>query len=167
MKTLLSIISLLITTNCFAQLPVWFQETGKPETKVVLQQTYTKDELVAKYGKLERYSSVYDDEVHYATVQRLEFKYVFIETIDNKVNQINIRGNHMELRMECWDMTIKIGDNISLYRNLPKDKAYRIGSYGNHLRIYVVINGMRWDEHLVLYFGEDKKIRAIEWFVPI
>ena len=167
MKTLLSIISLLITTNCFAQLPVWFQETGKPETKVVLQQTYTKDELVAKYGKLERYSSVYDDEVHYATVQRLEFKYVFIETIDNKVNQFSFEGNHMELRMECWGMTIKIGDNISLYRNLPKDKAYHIESYGNHLTLMVTINGNQADLHLRLYFGEDKKICSIEWFVPI
>ena len=167
MKTLLSIISLLITTNCFAQLPVWFQETGKPETKVVLQQTYTKDEFVAKYGKLERYSSFYDDEIHYATVQHIEFEYIFIETVDNKVNQFNFGGDHMELRMECWGMTIKIGDNISLYRNLPKDKAYHIESYGNHLTLMVTINGNQADLHLRLYFGEDKKIRAIEWFVPV
>ena len=166
MKTLLSIISLLITTNCFAQLPVWFQETGKPETKVVLQQTYTKDEFVAKYGKLERYSSFYDDEIHYATVQHIEFEYIFIETVDNKVNQFNFGGDHMELRMECWDMTIKIGEDVNKYRNLPKNKG-TVTTYSNHFRIYVSINGEELDEHLVLYFGEDKKIRTIEWFVPV
>lgn len=166
MKTLLFIISLFLTTNSFAQLPVWIQQTGKPETKLVLQQTYTKEEIVAKYGELERYSSFYDDEVYYATVQRIEFECLFVQTIDNKINQFSFGCKQMELRMECWDMTIKPGDDINKYRNLPKEKG-TVTTYSDHFRIYVKINGNDLDEHLVLYFNEEKKIDSIEWFVPI
>lgn len=166
MKTLLFIISLFVTANSFAQLPVWIQETGKPETKLVLQQAYTKEEIVAKYGELERYSSFYDDEIYEDTVRHIEFEYLFVETVDNKVNQFSFGGNHMEIRMECWGMTIKPGDDINKYRNLPKDKGTVSSSYDN-LRIYVKINGNDLDEHLILRFGKDEKIRSIEWFVPV
>ena len=166
MKTLLFIISLFIAINSFAQLPVWIQKTGKPETKLILQEVYTKENIVSKYGEITRYSSSYDNEVYNATVQRIEFNGLFVQTINNKINQFSFNCKQMELRMECWGMTIKPGDNIDKYRNLSKDKG-TVSTSSNHFRIYVKINGEDLDEHLILYFNEDKKIRSIVWFVPI
>ena len=167
MKIILSIISLLIMTNSFAQLPVWVQVAEKPETKLIVQQTYTKDEIIAKYGKLVNYTSFYDDEVHEATVQILEFDCLVVETISDKVNQFNFGCEGLELRMECWDMTIKIGEDVNKYRNLSPDKAYHIENFGDHLTLMVTINGNEADIQLKLYFNDNQKIKSIEWFVPI
>lgn len=166
MKTLLFIISLFITTNSFAQLPVWIQVTGKPETKLILQQKYSKEEMVEKFGALVSYTSFFDDEIYQADIQQLEFKDLVVETVDNKINQFNFGGNRLELRMECWNMTIKPGDDINLYRNLSKDKG-SVKTFTGHFRIYVSVYGKELDEHLVLYYDKDKKIRTIEWFVPV
>ena len=167
MKTLLFIINLFIATNSFAQLPVWIQVTGKPETKLILQQKYSKEEMVEKFGALVSYTSFFDDEIYQADIQQLEFKDLVVETVDNKINQFNFGGNRLELRMECWNMTIKPGDDINLYRNLPKDKAYKVENYGEYLRVYPIINDIHYDEQLILYYDKDKKIRTIEWFVPV
>ena len=167
MKTLSFIINLFIATNSFAQLPVWIQVTGKPETKLILQQKYSKEEMVEKFGALVSYTSFFDDEIYQADIQQLEFKDLLVETVDNKINQFNFGGNRLELRMECWNMTIKPGDDINLYRNLSKDKAYHIENFGSHLTLMVTINGNQADIHLRLYYDKDKKIRTIEWFVPV
>lgn len=126
MKTLLFIINLFIATNSFSQLPVWIQVTGKPETKLILQQAYTKDEIIEKYGEPRQYDSFYDDEIYEATMEHLLLDSLFIKTIDNKISEFSFGAKKMELRMECWNMTIKPGDDINPYRNLPKDKAYKV-----------------------------------------
>lgn len=166
MKTLLFVISLFITTNSFAQLPIWIQVTEKPENKLILQQKYSKEEMVEKFGALVRYTSFFDDEIYKADIQHLEFKDLVVETVDNKINQFNFGGNRLELRMECWNMTIKPGDDINLYRNLSEDKG-SVKTFTDHFRIYVSVYGKELDEHLVLYFDKDQKIRTIEWFVPV
>lgn len=167
MKALLFIISLFLTSSSFAQLPIWIQKTGEPETKLVIGQAYTKEEILAKYGEPQQYDSFYDDEIYEATIQHFLFDILFVETVDNKVEQFSFGSKLMELRMECWDMTIKPGDDINLYRNLPKDKAYHIENFGSHLTLMVTINGNQADMHLKLYYDKDQKIRAIEWFVPV
>lgn len=166
MKTLLFIISLFVTANSFAQLPIWIQETGKPETKLVVGKAYTKEEIVAKYGEPEEFET-HDDEAFDGIVTSFTYDILYLHLLENKLTQFSFEGNHMELRMECWGMTIKPGDDVNKYRNLPKDKAYHIESFGDHLTLMVTINGNQADIHLKLYFDKDRKISAVEWFVPV
>ena len=166
MKTLLFIISLFLTANSFAQLPVWIQETGKPETKLVVGKAYTKEEIIAKYGEPEEFET-HDDEAFDGIISSYTHDQLYIDLLENKLIKFIFSNKQMELRMECWDMTIKPGDDINKYWNLPKDKAYHIENFGNHLTLMVTINGNQADIHLKLFYNKEKKIRSIVWFVPI
>ena len=166
MKTLSFIINLFIATNSFSQLPVWIQVTGKPETKLILQQAYTKDEIIEKYGEPKEFET-HDDEAFDGIVSSYTYDELYIHLLENKLNQFSFNDNRLELKMECWNMTIKPGDDINRYRNLSEDKAYHIENFGSHLTLMVTINGNQADIHLRLYYDKDQKIRTIEWFVPV
>ena len=74
----------------------------------------------------------------------------------------------MELSMEEWGISIKPGDSVNDYLKLPKDKAFRIETYSDHIALYPVINGVRYDISIFLRFDEkDRKITTIEWFEPV
>ena len=170
MKTIITTLIVLSTVICAqAQMPVWIQITGKPETKMVLGEEYTKEEIIQKYGEIADFDSFYDDEIYFATICLYEMKRgLGLETRDNKLGTFSFNDPNMELRMEEWGISIKPGDSVNDYLKLPKDKAYRIETYSDHITLYPIINGVPYDISIFLRFDEkDRKIVAIEWFEPV
>ena len=127
MKTIITTLIVLLTViGAQAQMPVWIQITGKPETKMVLGEEYTKEEIIQKYGEIERIRSSYDDEIYHTDINIYEMtRSLVLETRGGKLSQFNFGAPNMELRMEEWGISIKPGDSVDDYLKLPKDKAYR------------------------------------------
>ena len=151
-----------------AQMPVWIQITGKPETKMVLGEEYTKEEIIQKYGEIERIRSSYDDEIYHTDINIYEMtRSLVLEMRGGKLSQFNFGDPNMELRMEEWGISIKSGDNIDDYLNLPKSKVFRVETYSDHITLYPVINGVPYDISIFLRFDENRKIENIEWFEPV
>ena len=165
MKTIITtLIVLSIVIGAQAQMPVWIQITGKPKTKMVLGEEYTKEEIIQKYGEIERIRSSYDDEIYHYEMTRS----LVLEMRGGKLSQFNFGDPNMELRMEEWSISIKPGDSVDDYLKLPKDKAFRIETYSDHITLYPVINGVPYDISIFLRFDEkDRKITTIEWFEPV
>ena len=170
MKTTITTLIVLSTIMLAqAQMPVWIQITGQPESKMVLGEEYTKEEIIKKYGNIVNFSSFYDDEIYFTTICLFEMKnHLMLETRDNKLGTFSFSDPNMELRMEEWGISIKPGDNVDDYLKLPKDKAFRIETYSDHITLYPVINGAPYDISIFLRFDEkDRKITTIEWFEPV
>ena len=169
MKTIITtLIVLSIVIGAQAQMPVWIQITGKPETKMVLGEEYTKEEIIQKYGEIERIRSSYDDEIYHTDINIYEMtRSLVLEMRGGKLSQFNFGDPNMELRMEEWGISIKSGDNIDDYLNLPKSKVFRVETYSDHITLYPVINGVPYDISIFLRFDENRKIENIEWFEPV
>ena len=169
MKTIITTLIVLSTVMLAqAQMPVWIQITGQPESKMVLGEEYTKEEIIKKYGEIARFDSFYDDEIYFTTICLYEMKRgLGLETRDNKLGTFSFSDPNMELRMEEWGISIKPGDSVDDYLKLPKDKAYRTETYSDHITLYPVINGAPYDISIFLRFNENRKITAIEWFEPV
>ena len=169
MKTIITTLIVLSTVMLAqAQMPVWIQITGKPETKMVLGEEYTKEEVIQKYGNIDIYES-HEDEAFAATVTTYSMvTSLFLHMVENKLTQFNFGDPNMELRMEEWGISIKPGDSVDDYLKLPKDKAFRVETYSDHITLYPVINGAPYDISIFLRFDEkDRKITTIEWFEPV
>ena len=169
MKTIITTLIVLSTIMLAqAQMPVWIQITGKPETKMVLGEEYTKEEIIQKYGEIERIRSSYDDEIYHTDINIYEMtRSLVLEMRGGKLSQFNFGDPNMELRMEEWGISIKSGDNIDDYLNLPKSKVFRVETYSDHITLYPVINGVPYDISIFLRFDENRKIENIEWFEPV
>ena len=87
MKTIITTLIVLSTVICAqAQMPVWIQITGRPETKMILGEEYTKEEVIQKYGEIADFDSFYDDEIYFTTIRLFEMKnHLMLETRDNKL----------------------------------------------------------------------------------
>ena len=168
MKTIITTLIVLSTVMLAqAQMPVWIQITGKPETKMVLGEEYTKEEVIQKYGNIDIYES-HEDEAFAATVTTYSMvTSLFLHMVENKLTQFNFGDPNMELRMEEWGISIKPGDSVDDYLKLPKDKAFRVETYSDHITLYPVINGVPYDISIILRFDENRKIENIEWFEPV
>ena len=170
MKTIITTLIVLSIVICAqAQMPIWIQITGKPETKMVLGEEYTKEEIIQKYGEIADFDSFYDDEIYFATIRLFEMKnHLMLETRDNKLGTFSFSDPNMELRMEEWGISIKPGDSVDDYLKLPKDKAFRVKIYFDYITLYPVINGVPYDISIFIRFDEkDRKITTIEWFEPV
>ena len=169
MKTIITtLIVSSIVIGAQAQMPVWIQITGKPKTKMVLGEEYTKEEIIQKYGEIERIRSSYDDEIYHTDINIYEMtRSLVLEMRGGKLSQFNFGDPNMELRMEEWGISIKSGDNIDDYLNLPKSKVFRVETYSDHITLYPVINGVPYDISIFLRFDENRKIENIEWFEPV
>ena len=169
MKTIITTLIVLSTVMLAqAQMPVWIQITGKPETKMILGEEYTKEDIIKKYGEIERTRSSYDDEIYYTDINLYEMaRSLVLETRGGKLTQFNFGDHNMELRMEEWGISIKPGDSVDDYLKLPKDKAFRVETYSDHITLYPVINGAPYDISIILRFDENRQIKNIEWFEPV
>ena len=169
MKTIITtLIVLSIVIGAQAQMPVWIQITGKPETKMVLGEEYTKEEIIQKYGEIERIRSSYDDEIYHTDINIYEMtRSLVLEMRGGKLSQFNFGDSNMELSMEEWGISIKPGDSVNDYLKLPKDKAYRTETYSDYITLYPVINGVPYDISIILRFDANRKIENIEWFEPV
>ena len=170
MKTIITTLIVLSIVICAqAQMPIWIQITGKPETKMVLGEEYAKESIEQKYNKIENMYSFYDDEIYFKTICHYYISNrLFLETRDNQLCTFSFSDSNMELRMEEWDISIKPGDSVDDYLKLPKDKAYRTETHSDHITLYPVINGVPYDISIFLRFDEkDRKITTIEWFEPV
>ena len=169
MKTIITTLIVLSTIMLAqAQMPVWIQITGKPETKMVLGEEYTKEEIIQKYGQIERIRSSYDDEIYHTDINIYEMtRSLVLEMRGGKLSQFNFGDPNMELRMEEWGISIKPGDNVDDYLNLPKNKVFRVETYSDQIALYPIINGIPYDISIILRFDENRKIENIEWFEPV
>ena len=135
---------------------------------MVLGEEYTKEEIIQKYGEIERIRSSYDDEIYHTDINIYEMtRSLVLEMRGGKLSQFNFGDPNMELRMEEWGISIKSGDNIDDYLNLPKSKVFRVETYSDHITLYPVINGVPYDISIFLRFDENRKIENIEWFEPV
>ena len=169
MKTIITTLIVLSIVICAqAQLPVWIQIAGKPETKMALGEEYTKEEIIQKYGEIERIRSSYDDEIYHTDINIYEMtRSLVLEMRGGKLSQFNFGDPNMELRMEEWGISIKPGDNVDDYLNLPKNKVFRVETYSDQIALYPIINGIPYDISIILRFDENRKIENIEWFEPV
>ena len=168
MKTIITtLIVSSIVIGAQAQMPVWIQITGKPKTKMVLGEEYTKEEITQKYGEINNYES-HEDEAFAAKVTTYSMTAsLFLHMVENKLTQFNFGDPNMELRMDEWGISIKPGDNVDDYLKLPEDKVFRVETYSDHITLYPVINGVPYDISIFLRFDENRKIENIEWFEPV
>ena len=168
MKTIITILIVLSTAMLAqAQMPVWIQITGKPETKMVLGGEYTKEEIIKNYGQIKRIDTFYDDEIYQATISIYYFDSFYLYMIDDKLSLFSIGNPNIELHMDEWGISIKRGDDIDDYLNLPEDKAYKIETYSDHISIYPVINGVPYDMIIFLRFDKNRKVINFRWFEPV
>ena len=135
---------------------------------MVLGEEYTKEEIIQKYGEIERIRSSYDDEIYHTDINIYEMtRSLVLEMRGGKLSQFNFGAPNMELRMEEWGISIKPGDSVDDYLNLPKSKVFRVETYSDHITLYPVINGVPYDISIFLRFDENRKIENIEWFEPV